>query len=790
MILIIVESPTKALKIANFLTNEYVVKASKGHIRDLDPKNMSIDFDNNFEPIYIITNPSSVSELKKYASKTNTIYIASDPDREGEQIAQSIYEILKPKNYKRLRFFSIEKKAILEAIKNGSTIDENLVNAQKARRILDRLFGYLISPIIQRKIGGKSAGRVQSVAVEAIIERENDIKKFIDKNSESTFFRVKSVISKFKSSLCETDKYTKSQYKGKMAQIALTDTDTPDEKAVKFLKKCSKSEFVVHDVSNKIALRNPSAPFTTATIQQEAFRKFSMPIDMTMRIAQKLYEAGLITYMRTDSVALSEEGQKEIKKVIESKYGKEYYQQNVYKSKTANSQEAHEAIRPTHPETSDISNDVDDEAMCKLYKLIWQRTIASQMKPAQINVTTIQIDIEAYKESSPLYYFQCQIEKVVFSGFMDVYVESTDDTEEDDVTKDFKGKIPKIGDVLKMNEVVCKQEYLRPPTRFTEASLVKYFDEKLNICRPATFVNIIKTILDREYVKIADVNGIKKDVLTLTITHDNSNIKKDNSTILFGKETKKMVPTELGIIVNDFLLKYFTELMDYKFTTKMEADLDAISNGDKKWVKVVRDFYEKVKPIVDTVSKMNTMSKETEKLLGKDKKGNLIYVTKTKYGPVVKKMENNKPVYSKIPSELTIETITLNEAIKLFEYPKVLGEYKGKNVSLKMGKNGLYIEWNNDLFSTNDMSEINMDNIIKSIEKQKAKIIAEFNIKHGKGMAKVVVLNGQYGPYINVKQNNAKKNYPIPKDIDPLKITEEQINTIMTKKYVKKFTKK
>ena len=463
-------------------------------------------------------------------------------------------------------------KKVTTAIKNAGEIDENLVNAQKARRVLDRLFGYMISPILQKQIGGSlSAGRVQSVAVRITVDKETEIKNFLTKNSDSSYFKVNGSFSgNLKASLQESiDKKPhelETAYRGRVAHMPLSDSDDPNSDVVLFMKRCLKSEYVVHSVEDKMTTRSPSAPFTTSTLQQEANRKFGMSIDSTMKTAQKLYEAGFITYMRTDSVDISPEGHRDVKKVIESIYGQDYYQKNTYKNKAANAQEAHEAIRPTHPEMTDIKDETEDAYQIKLYKLIWQRTIASQMKPAKIKVTTIQISISRFIESklSPFYYFQTQIETVVFPGFMKVYVESTDNDENNQdevpVNKNFTGKLPAVGSKVIMEEIIAKQEFLRPPVRYSEASLVKKLEE-LGIGRPSTYVNTIKTILNREYIKIGDVPGIKKDITIYTIKSENKKhvmeVYEESDTVLIGRETKKIIPTSLGITVNEFLMKYF-----------------------------------------------------------------------------------------------------------------------------------------------------------------------------------------------------------------------------------------
>ena len=794
-ILFIVESPGKIKKISGFLGKNYVVKASVGHFRDLDPKSMSIDFDNHFEPIYIITKADVVKNLKSAMKGIETVYLASDLDFEGEAISQSLYDVLRPKRYKRLRFNAITKEAIMEAIKNAGEIDGNLVNAQKTRRVLDRLFGYLISPILQKQLGGGglSAGRVQSVAAKIVIDKENEIKNFLDKNSESSYFKVHGIFSKMKATLHQSaDKKAYSQkeaYKGKVAQVPLADGDNPNSIVIALMKRCLKSVFVVQSVEDKIATRSPAPPFTTSTLQQEAHRKFGMSVDTTMKTAQKLYEGGYITYMRTDSLVISAEGHQDIKKVIEKEYGKEYYQKTDHKNKIANASNAHECIRPTHPELLSLEDEVDDKFEQKLYKLIWQRTIASQMKPARINVTTIQISISKLIEdkADPYYYFVSQIEKVIFPGFMKVYVESTDDASEEDSTKDFKGKIPKVGDKLDMDNIIAKQEYMKPPPRYTEASLVKKL-EALGIGRPSTYVNTIKTIMAREYVKVDNVAGIKKDITTYTIKTENKKpvmkVFEEASTILLGKETKKIMPTPLGVTVNDFLVENFPEMMDYKFTAKMEEELDAIANGKKVWHKVINKFYERLQPIIDDLSKKKGVAAASERLLGTDGDGNEIYATKTKYGPAVKKQIDGKTYFATIAEPLKVDTIKLKEAVKLFAYPKVLGQHDGKDIVLQKGKFGMYITYNgqNCSLPRDSGEDITLKAAVKLIKEKKANNLGEFNVTERNKKVKVVVLKGPYGMYAQATRGKAKTNYPIPRNADASALTNEDILQIISAK--------
>ena len=826
-ILFIIESSGKVAKISKILGKNYIVKSSLGHFRDLDKKKMSIDFEKNFEPVYVITKPDVVRNLKSEMKRCDMVYLASDLDMEGEAIAESLHKTLKPTKYKRIRFNEISKSAIIKAIDNSSTIDVDIVNAQKARRVLDRLYGYLISPLLQRQIGGNlSAGRVQSVAAEIVIDKENSIKEFIEKNSDSTFFKVNGQFSGLKAvlhkSIDKNPHNTDTEYKGNIAHIKLNNTNKPHSDVTAFLKHAWESNFVVHSVSDKTAIRSAAPPFTTSTLQQEANRKFGLSVDLTMRIAQKLYEAGYITYMRTDSIDLSEEAHSEIKKVIIKEFGKEYYQKNIYKNKIKkNSQNAHEAIRPVHPDLTsldkELGDSVEEKNQIKLYKLIWQRTIASQMKPAQINITTVQITISKYLDDKmvPYYYFSSQIEKIIFHGFMKIYVESRDDDveEENDTVKNFSGKFPKPGSTLSMEEIVAKQEFLRPPCRYTEASLVKRLD-KLGIGRPSTFVNSVKTIKDRGYVEISNLPGIKKDITIYTISskkndkesdvkNDKKNGKKDKengkkngkkddvkmgiseskSTILLGKENKKIVPTGLGITVNDFLMEHFPEMMDYEFTAKIEKELDDIASGDKVWHKVVRKFYNKLNPIIEDLKKIKGIIRTEDRLLGSDEEGNEIYAIKTKHGPAVKKIIDSKSYYAKIDSKV-LDTIKLKEAIKLLKYPIILGQFEGAEILLKKGESNFYLAHNKETYFVDPElgDNISVKQAIKIIKDKRANNIAVFEILEGKTNVTATVLAGKYGPYIAVRRLKTRKNYKIPKSIDPITLTKKQVKEIISQK--------
>lgn len=742
-ILFIVESPGKIKQISSYLGKNYIVAASVGHFRDLDKKSMSIDFANNFNPIYVITKQNVVTNLKSLMKKANAVYLAPDLDREGEAIAQHLYDVLKPRIYKRIVFNAITKSAILSAISNAGIINKNLVNAQKARRIIDRLYGYMISPLLITNIGGKlSAGRVQSVATKIIIDKENDIINHIKINENSSYFKINATIGDFKCGLMalDTNPNTKKEYTGKPLTIKVA-KDKIGTNAIAFLKRCLKSTYTIHYVSDKISVRKPSAPFETYTLQQEANRKLGMTVDTTMKVAQKLYENGYITYMRTDSIEISEQGHDEIKKVIVDKYGKKYYQKNKYENKSANAQEAHEAIRPTHLDLLSLKDEINDNQQIKLYKLIWQRTIASQMKPAQVNVTSIQIDISEFYKLEPFNYLQSFIENIIFMGFMIVYTESVDDEIDDSINapmKDFKGLIPKIGTKLTMIQMTATQEYIKPPPRYTQSSLVGTL-KKMEIGRPSTYVNTIKTIIDREYVKIDNVKGIEKDCHKYTIASKKGknimNISEEINQCLVGKETKKLMPTQLGMTVNDYLVKNFPDMIDYKFTAKMEKELDDVSTGTKNWLTVVKKYYDRLAPTVELISKSNPKSNpttSTDTLLGK-LNGYDIHLLKSKFGYYLKKTNGTESSNAKLPSGLNPTNITIKDAKKIFA-------------------------------------------------EKESSIIDTRTIKSGSKTMNVVITNGKYGPYIKLSTGKKNTFHNIPKTKSADKLTDTEIIEIINYK--------
>ena len=791
-ILFIVESPGKVSKIAHMLGSNYNVKASVGHFRDLNPKNMSIDFQNNYEPIYIITKPDVVRTLKNACKTASMVYLATDMDLEGHAIAQHLCDTLRPTHYKRVTFNAITKPAILEAIGKAGPIDANMVAAQKARRVLDRLYGYSISKLLASQLGpGLSAGRVQSVATRLIIDKELEITDFLTKHANSTYFRVTGLFSQLKATLCiTTDPEVEGAYTGSVALVSLDEVTKKQADTCRtvrtILERCSKSKFTVRSVAKRETLRQPQPPFETATLQQEANRKFGMSVDTTMKTAQKLYEGGYITYMRTDSVALAKDAHKALKKCIDKLYGPEFYRKHEYGNKSASSQEAHEAVRPTDPALTTLDNEqTSDKLQVKLYKLIWQRTIASQMQPAKVLITTIQIDISRWLKYSysPFYYFQSQIEKILFEGFMKVYTESTDDEveSESDTMQNFKGTIPTIGSKVVMASITAKQEYKRPPPRYSEASLVKIL-KKLGIGRPSTYVNTIKTIMTRGYVRIGDVPGTEKKVVTLGITCESDNITEVAGTVLLGRESKKILSTELGQTVNTYLLQNFTEMLDYKFTAKIETQLDAISGGSKVWHRVVSSFYDRLSPILAKLATTPLpQTFATDRLLGTDK-GIEVYVCKTRYGPCVRKEINSKKIYAKLDPKTDVDKVTLKDAKTLFAFPKKLGTHADSDVMLHKGNYGFYVIHNSQSYQLADSAtEPTPEAAISAIQAKNASILHTFNLTIKRTKVIATVIQGKYGPYVQTVAGKKKANHTLPRHLDLTKLTAQQVQELIEK---------
>jgi DNA topoisomerase I len=769
MKLFVVESPGKITKISKILGEGYVVKASRGHFRDLDNKKMSIDIDNDFAPIYVITKPDVARELKRAMNKVDCLYIASDLDMEGEAIGQHIYDYLQPRSYKRVVFNAITRDAILKAIKVAGELDQHLVDAQKARRILDRLFGYMISPVLQRRLGGKlSAGRVQSVAAKIILDKEDEIISFVDENENASSFRVTADFQNVKCSLHTTTQKT-SPYKS-----ILTALSKPNKNVKKILGQMRDAKYRVVSVKSKESIRNPSPPFETSTLQQEANRRMGLSVKTTMDLAQLLYNAGYITYMRTDSLSISKEGHKDLKSIIKELYGKSEYQYRQYETKSSGAQEAHEAIRPTDPSIQSLKKKLDNPVACRLYRLIWQRTVASQMKAATVDVCTIQIEpTEIIEYQDARIFFQSQIEKIIDPGFMAVYVEALDE-EEVKVENDKNLKPPEEGARIKMTEITAKEEYARAPPRYTEATMIKTL-QKLGIGRPSTYVNTIKHIINRGYVELKDVKGVKKTISIFSVKADQEEIECQEDTVYVGQEKKKLCPTPLGRTVTEYLAEHFVEMMNYQFTAKMESELDAIAKGEKRWTRVVGRYYARLKPVVDEL--MKAPFERPERYIGKAE-GIKYYALKTKYGPAVKKDIDPKPVYASITEPLTEETINLKEALKLFVYPKALGEYKGEMIELLKGKYGFYFKWNGNSYQT-DNGDITLEESIVKITEAAANNFGIFELSEGGKKITVTALKGQYGNYLKVVTSTKKWNCPIPRGTDPKKLTKMGIKAIL-----------
>ncbi|MGB5556021.1 MAG: type I DNA topoisomerase [Flavobacteriaceae bacterium] len=722
--LVIVESPAKAKTIEKFLGKDFKVESSFGHIADLPSKELGVDVDNNFEPNYIVDSDKKalVKKLKDLASKAETIWLASDEDREGEAISWHLAETLgldKSKT-KRIVFNSITKSAIQKAIENPREINYNLVNAQQARRVLDRLVGYQLSPVLWKKIKpGLSAGRVQSVAVRLIVERERDIEAF---SPEASF----KVSAEFKTQ--DGSSFTAKLYK----------TFASKEEAESFLKKNISATFSVADLDKKPAKKTPSAPFTTSTLQQEASRKLYFSVGRTMQVAQRLYEAGLITYMRTDSVNLSSEAINAAKDAITANYGKQYSTVRNFKGKSKGAQEAHEAIRPT-----DITNQSPslERDQSKLYELIWKRTIASQMSDAELERTNVKIKANTHSDE-----FTANGEVIKFDGFLKVYMEGLDD---EDVAEEQEGMLPamKVNDVLINKYITATERFSRPPYRFTEASLVKKLEE-LGIGRPSTYAPTISTILNRGYVEKGTIEGMERKYVQLILKAKEVNEK--NLTEMVGSDKGKMVPTDIGMIVNDFLVSHFENILDYNFTAKVEEDFDEIAEGNQDWQKVMKDFYKDFHPKVLDVEE-NADRASGERVLGKDPKtGRQVSVRLGRFGPMVQVgtvEEEEKPLFASLLPEQSLNTITFEEAMELFKLPRDLGVFEGEEIAANVGRFGPYVRFGKKFISLpkdESAMEVTLARAIELIkEKQKADApIATFE---NKDVQKGV---GRFGPFI------------------------------------------
>lgn len=722
--LVIVESPAKAKTIEKFLGKDFKVESSFGHIADLPSKELGVDVNNGFKPKYIVDKDKQalVKKLKDLADKADTIWLASDEDREGEAISWHLAEELKldKKKTKRIVFNSITKSAIQKAIENPREINYDLVNAQQARRVLDRLVGYELSPVLWKKIKpGLSAGRVQSVAVRLIVERERDIDGF---TPEASF----KIAAEFK---------TKD---GNVFTAKLNKTFATKEKASEFLKKNLGAKFSVADLDKKPAKKSPAAPFTTSTLQQEASRKLYFSVSRTMQVAQRLYEAGLITYMRTDSVNLSKEAIDAAKETIIKNYGKEYSTVRNFTGKSKGAQEAHEAIRPTEMQQQSPSLERDQS---KLYELIWKRTLASQMSDAELERTNVKIQANTHSEE-----FTANGEVIKFDGFLKVYMEGMD---EEDISEEQEGMLPamKIGDALENKFITATERFSRPPYRYTEASLVKKLEE-LGIGRPSTYAPTISTIQNRGYVEKGTIEGTERKYIQLILQADK--LQEKNLSENVGSDKGKLVPTDIGVIVNDFLVTNFANILDYHFTAKVEEDFDEIAAGEEDWQKVMKAFYEDFHPNVMDVEE-NADRASGERILGKDPKtGRQVAVRLGRFGPMVQigtVEEEEKPLFASLMPDQSLNTITFEDAMELFKLPRKLGVYKGEEIESNVGRFGPYVRFGKKFVSLEqDESalDITLERAIELIE-VKEKADAPITTYEGKGVTKGV---GRFGAFI------------------------------------------
>ena len=751
--LVIVESPAKAKTIEKFLGKDYKVLSSYGHIRDLKKKEFSIDVENGYRPTYEIPEDKKklVKELKAEAKNADMVWLASDEDREGEAISWHLYEVLglDPAKTKRIVFHEITKNAILKAIENPRDIDVNLVNAQQARRVLDRIVGFELSPVLWRKVKpALSAGRVQSVAVRLIVEREREVNAFV---SES-WYKVTAV-------------FEVPQADGGKAEVKaeLSSRFKTKEEAHAFLESCKDANFRIADVVTRPSKKSPAPPFTTSTLQQEAARKLGFSVSQTMVVAQRLYENGQITYMRTDSVNLSDLALAASRQTIALLMGENYVKTRQFATKSKGAQEAHEAIRPTYMSNETISGTAQEQ---KLYELIWKRTIASQMADAELEKTTATIAISNSDET-----FVATGEVVTFDGFLRVYKESYDDENEQD---DESRLLPPltVGQPLGKMEVLATQRFSLCPPRYTEASLVRKMEE-LGIGRPSTYAPTISTIQQRGYVERGNKEGVKRsyDVLKLK----GNKITEATKSEMTGNEKAKLLPTDVGIVVNDFLMEYFPGIMDYNFTASVEKEFDEVAEGEKEWNGMMEVFYRAFHPLVESTMNTKTEHKVGERMLGTDPvSGKPVSVKIGRYGPIIQigsAEDEDKPRFAQLAKGFTLETITLEEALDSFKLPRTLGDFEGKTVTVGVGRFGPYVRHNNAFVSvpkTMDPMAVSLEEAIGLIQAKREavenKVIKTFEEQPG-----LQVLNGRYGPYISYE----KKNYKIPENVEPKDLNVE-----------------
>ena len=751
--LVIVESPAKAGTIQKYLGNDYIVKSSFGHIRDLQDNELSIDVKNGFAPQYVIPADKKkvVSELKKAAKEASTVWLASDEDREGEAISWHLFETLdlKSENTKRIVFHEITKPAILNAIENPREIDMSLVNAQQARRVLDRLVGFELSPVLWRKIQPKlSAGRVQSVALRLVVDREREILAF----SNEQYYKVDAIF------------HPEGTPEKTLVKATLDRRFPTMEAAQEFLERCIGAEFTICDIEKKEGSRTPAAPFTTSTLQQEAARKLRMSVSQTMSVAQRLYEHGLITYMRTDSTNLSSLAINTAKTFICNNFGEEYSKVRQYRTKAKGAQEAHEAIRPTYIENTSIEGTPQEQ---KLYELIWKRTVASQMADASILRTAIKVASDKGEEK-----FNVQASQVLFDGFLKLYMESTDEPQQDDEMV----ILPEmnVGDRMFENGITAECKFTAAPSRYSEATLVKKLEE-LGIGRPSTYAPTISTLTKgRGYIIKGDKTGEKQQVTNLSLK--NGVIKASSKSETVGSEKGRLLPQDIGMIVTDYLVKNFPDVLDYKFTANVEEDFDKIAEGDLEWNSLISDFYGPFHTKVQETLSNKEYSNVSRELGVDPKDGQPLVARFGQYGPYVQKGDGDSKQYASLAPGQLIESITLEEALKLFELPRNVGQYNGIDIICTKGRFGPYMKYgdkNVSLPRGTDPLKIDLDSCIKLIEdslnKKTGGIIAEYKDSD------IQVIDGTYGPYLK----HAGSNYKLPKGTDPSTLTEEKCKEII-----------
>ncbi|MCO5249840.1 MAG: type I DNA topoisomerase [Candidatus Kapabacteria bacterium] len=759
--LVIVESPSKAKTIEKILGSDFLVTSSVGHIRDLPKKDMGIDIENGFKPTYEVSQDKQkvVTELKKLAKNAETVWLATDEDREGEAIAWHLFETLKlsDKKTKRIVFHEITKTAILNSIENPRSLDKNLIDAQQARRVLDRLVGYELSPVLWRKVQkGLSAGRVQSVTVRVIVEREREIDAF---ESEPNYRVVGDFISA----------------EGKNFRAELKQRFENFDKTKAFLEKIRNSGFKITDVVVKPSKRTPSAPFTTSTLQQEASRKLSFSVKQTMVVAQKLYENGFITYMRTDSLNLADSALEQAKSVISAEYGSKYSHLRHYKTKSSSAQEAHEAIRPTDLSKSEIKGDSN---MMRLYDLIYKRTLASQMADAVLERTVANIEI-----SNDNNVFVATGEVIKFDGFLRLYFESTDD--ENGVDDDSKILPPLTkGQIVDYSSITSRETFKNPPPRYTEASLVKKLEE-LGIGRPSTYAPTISTIQDRGYVEKKDLEGKQRAYSFFKLTRDA--LKSEQKTEITGAEKSKLFPTDVGMVVTDFLMKFFTDIVDFNFTAKVESEFDDIAKGKKTWQKMIQGFYGKFHKTIEASQDIKRTDAVENRVLGNDPKtGKPIIARIGRYGPMLQIGESDdeeKPKFAKMPKNSRLDQITLEEALKAFDLPRIIGtDANGVEISAQIGRFGPYLKHDKTFVSIKEeeIHEIALEEAIIRIQ-AKSDANKANTLKLFPSNESIKVLNGRFGPYIT----DGKKNARVPKDKIPADLTLEECQELLDKAVAK-----